>query len=193
MDQLDKENKFKRIRRLKRWMRPLPRRSNIHRYPVLKWFSKFAYDRSYLWSFRSRTIVPALFWGGWIAMLPIVGLQMLVVFFLAIIVRANLPIIIALQWISNPFSMGPIYFADYQIGRIFLHLVGIKYEKNKLLSAEFNWSDFSFSDLKNLLDTFPPMFVGGSVIGISLGVVSVFLYKLVSKPYKKGNHDSQIL
>ena len=126
-------------------------------------------------------------------MLPIVGLQMLVVFFLAIIVRANLPIIIALQWISNPFSMGPIYFADYQIGRIFLHLVGIKYEKNKLLSAEFNWSDFSFSDLKNLLDTFPPMFVGGSVIGISLGVVSVFLYKLVSKPYKKGNHDSQIL
>ena len=126
-------------------------------------------------------------------MLPIVGLQMLVVFFLAIIVRANLPIIIALQWISNPFSMGPIYFADYQIGRIFLHLVGIKYEKNKLLSAEFNWSDFSFSDLKNLLDTFPPMFVGGSVIGISLGVVSVFLYKLVSKSYKKENDDTKFL
>ena len=61
-------------------MRPLPRRSNIHRYPILKWFSKFAYDRSYLWSFRSRTIVPALFWGVWIAMLPIVGVQMLVVF-----------------------------------------------------------------------------------------------------------------
>ena len=192
-EQMNQEAKYRRIKRLKKWMRPLPRRSNIHRYPVLKWFSKFAYDRSYLWSFRSRTIVPALFWGVWIAMLPIVGLQMLVVFFLAIIVRANLPIIIALQWISNPFSMGPIYFADYQIGRIFLHLVGIKYERNKLLSAEFNWSDFSFSDLKNLLDTFPPMFVGGSVIGISLGVVSVFLYKLVSKPYKRGNHDSQIL
>ena len=126
-------------------------------------------------------------------MLPIVGLQMLVVFFLAVIVRANLPIIIALQWISNPFSMGPIYFADYQIGRIFLSLVGIKYEKNKLLSADFNWSDFSFSDLKNLLDTFPPMFVGGSVIGISLGVVSVFLYKLVSKSYKKENDDTKFL
>jgi len=126
-------------------------------------------------------------------MLPIVGLQMLVVFFLAMIVRANLPVIIALQWISNPFSMGPIYFADYQIGRIFLRLVGIKYEKNKLLSAEFNWSDFSFSDLKNLLDTFPPMFVGGSVIGISLGVVSVFLYKLVAKSYKKENDDTKLL
>ena len=40
--------------------------------------------------FRSRTIVPALFWGVWIAMLPIVGLQMLVVFLIALVVRANL-------------------------------------------------------------------------------------------------------
>ena len=122
-------------------------------------------------------------------MLPIVGIQMLVVFFLAMIVRANLPIIIALQWISNPLSMGPIYFADYQIGRIFFRLVGIKYEKNKLLSAEFNWSDFSFSDLNNLLDTFPPMFVGGSIIGISFGVIAVFLYKVMSKIYK--NEDAE--
>ena len=124
-------------------------------------------------------------------MLPIVGIQMLVVFFLAMIVRANLPIIIALQWISNPLSMGPIYFADYQIGRIFFRLVGIKYEKNKLLSAEFNWSDFSFSDLNNLLDTFPPMFVGGSIIGISFGVIAVFLYKVMAKIYK--NEDAETI
>ena len=108
-EQMNQEAKYRRIKRLKKWMRPLPRRSNIHRYPVLKWFSKFAYDRSYLWSFRSRTIVPALFWGVWIAMLPIVGLQMLVVFFLAMLVRANLPIIIALQWIST-IQYGPNLF-----------------------------------------------------------------------------------
>ena len=193
MHAVEKEIRFKRIRRLKKWMRPLPRRSNIHRYPVLKWFSKFAYERSYLWSFRSKTIVPALFWGVWVAMLPIVGLQMLVVFFLALLVRANLPVIIALQWISNPFSMGPIYFADYQIGMIFLRLIGIDYERNKLLSADYNWAEFSWADLKDLLDTFPPMFVGGSVIGISLGVVSVFLYKVVSRTYKKDNDKPKFL
>ncbi len=170
-------------------MRPLPRRSNIHRYPVLKWFSKTAYNRSYLWSFRGRTIIPALFWGVWIAMLPIVGIQMLVVFFLALVVRANLPIIIALQWISNPLSMGPIYFADYQIGMIFFKLVGIEYETNKLLSSEYDWENFSMADLPALLDTFPPMLVGGSIIGISLGVVSVFLYKVVSNTYKKDITD----
>ena len=133
--------------------------------------------------------MPALFWGVWIAMLPIVGIQMLVVFVLALIVRANLPVIIALQWISNPLSMGPIYFADYQIGMVFFKLLGINYEANKLLSPDYDWGDFSFSDLQALLDTFPPMLVGGSIIGISLGVVSVFLYKVVSKTYKKDNAD----
>lgn len=186
---MNQEIRFKRIRRLKKWMRPLPRRSNIHRYPILKWFSTTAYNRSYLWSFRGKNIMPALFWGVWIAMLPIVGIQMLVVFVLALIVRANLPVIIALQWISNPLSMGPIYFADYQIGMVFFKLLGINYEANKILSPDYDWGDFSFSDLQALLDTFPPMLVGGSIIGISLGVVSVFLYKVVSKTYKKDNAD----
>ena len=52
-------------------------------------------------------------------MLPIVGLQMLVVFFLAMIVRANLPIIIALQWISNPFSMGQFTLQIIKLERSF--------------------------------------------------------------------------
>ena len=106
-------------------MRPLPRRSNIHRYPVLKWFSNIAYQRSYLWSFRSREMIWALFIGMWVAMLPIVSIQMIVVFLIALIIRANLPVIVALQWISNPFTMGPIYFADYKIGMEIFRLLGI--------------------------------------------------------------------
>ncbi len=187
---MSKEAKFKRIRRLKKWMRPLPRRSNIHKYPILKWFSETAYKRSYLWSFRGKNIIPALFWGVWIAMLPIVGLQMLVVLFLALWLRTNLPVMIALQWISNPFTMGPIYFADYQIGMVFFKLVGIEYDRNRMLNSEYKWSEFNFSDLIELIDTFPPMFVGGSIIGISLGVVAVFLYKAMAKIYKNDNAEN---
>ena len=186
----DSNPRFERIRRLKKWMRPLPRRSNVHRYPILKWFSKTAYDRSYLWSFRGKTIIPALFWGLWIAMLPIVGLQMLVAFLLAILLRANLPLIVALQWISNPLTMGPIYFADYQIGMTFLDLVGVDYQRNKLLKRNYDWSDFNFSDLLALVDTLPPMMIGGSIIGIFLGVVAVFLYKLSANLYKSQDEPS---
>jgi glycerate kinase len=184
VDQSEQEAKFRRIRRLKKWMRPLPRRSNVHRYPVLKWFSKTAYDRSYLWSFKGSAVVPTLFWGIWIAMLPIVGIQMLVAFFVALLVRGNLPLIVALQWISNPFTVPPIYFADYEIGLLILELFGINYVRNKLLTAEFDWSSLEIDDLWELIDTFPPMFVGGSIVGISLGVLAVFLYKGMAKLYK---------
>ena len=73
-------------------------------------------------------------------MLPIVGIQMLVVFCISLFLRMNLPIVVALQWISNPITMGPIYFADYQVGLVVLNLLGIDYEKNKLLSPEYNLS-----------------------------------------------------
>ncbi len=127
----------------------------------------------------------ALFWGIWISMLPIVGIQMIVVFFVSLLVRANLPLIIALQWISNPLTMGPIYFADYKIGMILINLMGLKYPKNNLLSRNYDWSEFSMKELLRLLDTFPPMFLGGSVLGIFMGVFAVFLYKIFSKFYKK--------
>ena len=179
-----KEARFKRIRRLKKFLRPLPRRSNIHRYPILKWFADTAYKKSFLWSFKGSPVQSALFWGIWISMLPIVGIQMIVVFFVSLVVRANLPLIVALQWISNPFTMGPIYFADYKIGMILLKLIGVDYPKNRLLSPNFDWADFSYKELIRLLDTFPPMFLGGSVLGIFLGVLSVFLYKIFSKFYK---------
>lgn len=183
----DNEKKYRRIRRLKKIMRPLPRRSNIHRYPVLKWFSNIAYQRSYLWSFRSREMIWALFIGMWVAMLPIVSIQMIVVFLIALIIRANLPVIVALQWISNPFTMGPIYFADYKIGMEIFRLLGISYKENRLLRPDYEWSNFSYADLLALLDTFPPMMVGGSVIGIFLGVLSVFLYKISCNLYKIQN------
>ena len=181
---ISKEVRFKRIRRVKKFLKPLPRRSNVHRYPVLKWFAETAYKRSYLWSFKGQSMQAALFWGIWISMLPIVGIQMIVVFFISLLVRANLPLIVALQWISNPLTMGPIYFADYKIGMILINLMGLKYPKNNLLSRNYDWSEFSMKELLRLLDTFPPMFLGGSVLGIFMGVFAVFLYKILSKFYK---------
>ncbi len=181
---VERNLRFKRIKRLKKFLRPLPRRSNIHRYPVLKWFADTAYKRSYLWSFRGKEIRSALFFGIWISMLPIVGIQMLVVFFFALLIRANLPLIVALQWISNPLTMGPIYFADYKIGMVLLDLLGFNYPRNKLLSPNYDWAHFTYKELLRLIDTFPPMLVGGSVLGISLGVIAVFLYKILSRFYK---------
>ena len=44
---------------------------------------------------------------------------------------------------------------------------------------------FKFKDLLDLLDTFPPMFVGGAVLGVFFGVILVFIYNFLAKIYKK--------
>ena len=183
------EDRRRRIRRLKKWMRPLPRRSNIHRYPVLKWFSGMARRRVFLWSFRSREMVTALFLGLIVAFMPLVGIQMLIVFFLALWFRANLPVIVALQWVSNPFTMGPIYFADYQIGLAMMELFSIAPEPNPLLQPDYDWAHFELRDLGALLDTFPPMMLGGLALGSFIGLVVSVAHKWLAK-WSKGPYAS---
>ena len=46
------------------------------------------------------------------------------------------------------------------------------YQRNKLLKRNYDWSDFNFSDLLALVDILSPMMIGGSIIGIFLGVVA---------------------
>jgi len=183
------EDRRRRIRRLKKWMRPLPRRSNIHRYPVLKWFSGTARRRVFLWSFRSREMVTALFLGLIVAFLPLVGIQMLIVFFLALWFRANLPVIVAVQWVSNPFTMGPIYYADYKIGLAMMELFSIAPEPNPLLQPDYDWAHFELRDLGALLDTFPPMMLGGLALGSFIGLVVSVAYKWLAK-WSKGPYAS---
>jgi len=179
------QERRRRIRLVKKWLKPLPRRSNVHRYPILKWFGQSAKKRAYLWSFRSREMMTAIYFGMIVALMPLVGVQMLLVALLAIfLVRANLPVLIGLQWISNPFTMGPIYYADYQIGMALLELVNLEPEINPILRPDYDWSHFKWSDLAGLVDTFPSMMLGGLVLGSFAGVFGVACYKILAKRTK---------
>jgi len=179
-----REERHRRIRRLKKWMRRLPRRSNVHRYPVLKWFAGTARKRIYLWSFRSREMVPALYVGFVISLMPFVGAQILIAFLLALIVRANLPVMVGLQMISNPLTMGPIYYADYKIGMALLELVHLAPSSSPLPQSDDDWSHFRLNDVRNLTDAFPPMLLGGVVFGSFVGLVAAVAYKWLAKRAK---------
>jgi len=51
-----------------------------------------------------------------VAFLPLVGLQMFISVGLAALARANKAICIPIVWITNPFTMGPIYYGCYELG-----------------------------------------------------------------------------
>jgi len=186
------QERRRRVRLVKKWLKHLPRRSNVHRYPVLKWFGDSAKKRAYLWSFRSREMIPAIFLGMLVSLMPLVGVQMLVVTLLAVfLVRANLAVLVGLQWISNPLTMGPIYYADYQIGMAMLELFHLGPEVNPILRPDYDWSAFRWSHLADLVDTFPPMMIGGLVLGSFGGLIAVIAYKFLAKRSKASYQSVQ--
>lgn len=115
-EQEARAQKWVRIRRAKQLLRPLPRKATLHRWPVLKWFAVTARKRPYLWSFRIREVSLALYLGFVIAFLPIVGLQFVLAFASAWVLRANLPVIMGTQLVTNLATMWAIYPALALLG-----------------------------------------------------------------------------
>jgi uncharacterized protein len=109
--------RFARIRRTKWLLRFTPRRASLHRYPLIGRFADLARKRSYLWSFRTEHVRPALYAGSVTALLPIMGVQLPVAFILALLLRANVMVLGGLQFITNPFTAVPIYYSTYQLGQ----------------------------------------------------------------------------
>lgn len=105
-----------RRRRLRRLMRPLPRRSNLSRYPILKYFAGPARRLPFLWSYRPEHVRPALYVGSILTLMPLIGLQLFLVFLACVFLRGNLPIAAALQFISNPLTAAPLYGLTYAVG-----------------------------------------------------------------------------
>ncbi len=74
-----------------------------------------------LWGIRRRSVVPAFSLGLFIAFMPIPG-HPLIAALLAIPLRVNVAIATVTTFISNPLTMGPMYFSAYWLGRALLGL-----------------------------------------------------------------------
>jgi uncharacterized protein (DUF2062 family) len=105
-------------------LRFLPRKARFHRYPIIGRFADIARKRAYLWSFRTEHVRPSLYAGAIVALLPIMGVQTLAAFLLALALRSNMMLLIGLQFITNPFTAAPIYYGTYQLGHTVIEASG---------------------------------------------------------------------
>lgn len=151
-----------RRKRLRRWLRPLPRRANLARYPILKWFADAARKRPYLWSFKRPHVMASLYAGSVLALMPVYGLQVAIGLVLAILVRGNLTVMVALQMLTNPLTLGPIYYGTHALGQFLITRVG--YGEGA-------------TGLGNHINA---LVVGGIVGGLLLSVVVDGLWRLLS-------------
>lgn len=124
----------------------------------LGWLGKHLNDPC-LWNWNRRSISKAFAAGLFCAFLP-VPFQMVVAAILAVAFSANILLSMALVWISNPITMGPIFYFTYKLGCIIL---------DTRIDPYFS---FSWHYLKNAFVTGMPALLLGSLIAASIaGIV----------------------
>lgn len=122
-----------------------------------------------LWHLNRNCIAKAFFIGMFWMAQPLPW-QMLFAALTAIFFRANLPISVALVWISNPLTMGPIYYFNYRIGSL---LLGERAQENVSFELSFEWIGHTFMVI------WQPLVLGSLVVGIALASVSYVLMHIL--------------
>lgn len=172
-----RERYLRHLRRTKWWLRRLPRKAHLHRYPVLKWFATAARKRAYLWSLRPEAIVPALYAGFLITFQPIIGIQIPLALVLALILRANLPVMLALQLLSTPLTVPFLYPFQYYLGMEILHLFADHGELREATLEAIRHTPGRFS---GFADAYRAISLGGAMLGWICGATCAILYRVFS-------------
>lgn len=96
--------------------------------------------------------------------------QMVAAALCAIGFRANLALSVALVWISNPLTMGPIFYFNYKIGTLILG-----HEAQELPKFELSWHWIT----ETLGDLWQPLYLGSVLVGVLLGISGFFAIHLL--------------
>ena len=114
-----------------------PKPDDLKNYKHLDWLGRHLHDVS-LWNFNRKSISKAFAVGLFFAFIP-VPFQMLLAAPAAVIFGANLPLSIALVWITNPITIPPIYYGCYKLGA---WILGVQIESDFVMSLEYVWQVF---------------------------------------------------
>jgi len=111
----------------------------------------------------TRGVAVGLFWG----FIPM-PMQMLAVIATTPLLKFNVPIAISMVWLSNPFTMPPMYYMEYLTGNFFLGQEGIHD-----IEMTVDWFK------ENLADVFVPLYVGTAFYSIVItGIIYLILNRL---------------
>lgn len=70
-----------------------------------------------LWHINRASTSTAFFVGLFVAFIPLPS-QMVIACLLSVWLRCNLPLAVALCWVTNPLTMGPIFWFAYKLGAL---------------------------------------------------------------------------
>jgi hypothetical protein len=135
-----------------------------------------------MWHLHRHSVAKAFFIGLFLMAIPIPS-QMLFAALAAILFRANLPLSVALVWISNPLTMPPIFYFNYTIGT---YLLGQKTDESLHFELSWHW-------IINVLgDLWQPLYLGSLVVGLVLAFIAYFAINIVWRWHVVKNWQERI-
>ncbi|WP_220718148.1 DUF2062 domain-containing protein [Agarivorans litoreus] len=140
----------------------IPKTEDLKANKHLKFFGDWLHNPN-LWHLNRRSAAGAFAIGLFVAFIPLPS-QMIIAAAFAIMFKVNLPLSVALVWISNPFTIPAIFYFCYLVG------TGILGQPVADYHIELTWQG-----LEHLIATIGPAFLLGSLVcGIVFSVCGYF-------------------
>ncbi len=137
-------------------------------------------------------IAAGVFVGTVVAYQPIVGLQMVVGAIICRLMRVSVVASLPLAWITNPFTVIPIFYATYKLGAVFTG-GSATYEDVRAVFTTIDqlgcWQG-TVQGTRLLADIFWPMVVGGAIVGVINGALFYVLMLRFVRRYQ-ANRESE--
>ncbi|HAK52561.1 MAG TPA: DUF2062 domain-containing protein [Gammaproteobacteria bacterium] len=144
----------------------LPTRARLREIKSLKFLGEVIFEPN-LWHFNRYSVSVASFVGVFCCFLPM-PFQMVPCVLLCVVLHCNVPLSIALVWISNPITMPPIFYFTYRLGTLILG------EPNTIDSVELSITWLS----SQLAAVWQPLILGSLICGLSLGSLAFVIVRL---------------
>ena len=114
-----------------------------------------------LWAIRRRNVVPAVALGAFVAFMPFPG-HPLWASLLALAARINVPVAALTTFVSNPLTMGPMYFLAYRLGARLLQIPTQPFA----IEMSFEWVSSTFTDI------WQPLLLGCALLGTTAALLA---------------------
>ena len=147
--------------------RYLPSASSVREISALRPVSKWLHEPE-IWHLHRRSVSGAAFIGLFCAFLPI-PFQMLVAAVLALAARCNLPLSVALVWITNPITMPPMFYFSYRLGAWLLDM------QLQVETIDLSWGWLT----ENLSQIGYPLLFGSLVCGWVAGLTGMVVVRVL--------------
>lgn len=150
--------------------RIMPNHKRIREHRHLRFFGTLLHDPN-LWHFNRRSAAGAFAIGIFLAFIPI-PFQMVFAAAAAIWFRVNLPLSVALVWISNPLTMPPMYYFTYRLGA---WILDVPHHSEDHIGFEFSLEWFTSS----VGAIWEPLYLGSFIVASICALLSYFGVRLL--------------